>query len=558
MNTDQCQRLTKLIRQVGDDAEVDIVVLMGGRNEFSNGIDLNAIEAADNPSVETLQNINAIDDVVLAIFSILHKPTLSVFRVNAGAGGVMMALAADRVIAGSDVVLNPHYKGMNLFGSEYWTYFLPKRVGGEMSKKLTEELLPLSAQAAKAINLVDDVYGSGGDSIGHSAAILEYVSAWRKTTDRWTGSAAGAVEIKERTRDAAWFATLAQHRAREIAAMIENVSDVGCHISRRAFTRKIDTGMPGTPLHLCSDTFPAQRLNGTKVARMIYEELKVIVQDLKARHGVTPGMAIVSGGHREDSEVYMGKKMRDAELLGLNGSLHRVHGDTPMDLTARLIQQIEALNRDEHVHGIIVQLPLPDIVDTRAVLQAISPRKDADCMNSQFNGKILTGEADDALNYGGLSLTPCTPRGIMELLNRYKISLFGKRVVVVGSSRTVGLPLSLMLLRRLASVQVCNRHTQDLPAAIREADIVIACAGVRNVVKADWLRERAVVVDVGIHSLGEETAPDGTVKRKLVGDVDTAAWNKVSYMTPVPGGVGPMTVAMLMANVISLCKASLT
>lgn len=558
MNTDQCQRLTKLIRQVGDDADVDIVVLMGGRNVFSNGIDLNAIEAAVNPALETLQNINAINDVVQAVFSILHKPTLSVFRGNAGAGGVMMALAADRVIAGSDVVLNPHYKGMNLFGSEYWTFFLPSRVGAEVSRVLTEGLLPVSARTAKAINLVDDVYDASYDTTGVNGAILEYVHNWRTSTSRWFGNAADAVEVKERTRDVAWFANLAKHRAHEIAAMIENSFDVGYHITRRTFTRKLDTGVAGTPFHLCSVNSPAQRMDGTEVAKTIYGELEVIVKDLKARRGVVPGLAIVSGGLREDSEVYMGKKLRDAALLGLNGSIHRVHDDNPILLTQRLVQQIQELNRDENVHGIIVQLPLPEVVDSRAVLQAISSEKDADCMKSEVNGNILTGEADNPMHYGGVSMAPCTPRGIMELLNRYGIPLFGKRVVVVGSSRTVGLPLSLMLIRRLASVQVCNRHTPDLPAAVREADLVIACAGHRNVVKADWLRECAVVVDVGIHSLGKVTARDGTVRRKLVGDVDIAAWNMAAYVTPVPGGVGPMTVAMLMANTIALCRASLT
>ena len=185
-----------------------------------------------------------------------------------------------------------------------------------------------------------------------------------------------------------------------------------------------------------------------------------------------------------------------------------------MLLTQRLVLQFQELNRDENVQGIVVQLPLPEVVDSRAVLQAIDSEEHADCMNWQFNCHILTGEPDNPIHCRGRAMGPCTPRGILELFNRYGTPLFVQRVPVVGSSRTLGLPLSHKYMRRLASVQVCNEHTPDLLATVREADLVFACAGHRNAVKADWLQESAVVA--GTHFQGDVTARDGFVPRNLV------------------------------------------
>eukprot|EP00448_Togula_jolla_P025013 CAMPEP_0170578108 /NCGR_PEP_ID=MMETSP0224-20130122/5283_1 /TAXON_ID=285029 /ORGANISM="Togula jolla, Strain CCCM 725" /LENGTH=881 /DNA_ID=CAMNT_0010901061 /DNA_START=196 /DNA_END=2841 /DNA_ORIENTATION=- len=543
MSTLQCRRLSNLIRFAGKDPNSEVVVLMGGRHIFSNGIDLYSIEASVDTTRESMRNILAIDEVVKSIFTIRSKVTISVFRGNAGAGGVMMGLATDRVIANRDSLFNPHYKGMNLFGSEYWTHFLPARVGVEKAQQLTEQLLPIGARHAQRIYLVDDVFNSRASSQSVDEIVAERVS--RLHAPLWAESMNSMLARK--SNDDIKF--LAEHKYYEISKMTENFADVGYHIARHRFCTKAPS-MSTTLLHLTPPGFVTARLmDGLKVSKVIQSKVTERAVALKEEHGVTPALAIVSYGHQPDSELYMSKKLQLAPAVGIDAQLHRVeeHPDAHM-AKLRMLQKLADLNADESVHGIIVQLPVPIDMQADEILEAIDPHKDADAFAAMYMGAVVTGRADDPKGLGGFRLTPCTPRGIMELLNQYEVKLLGKKVLIIGQSRTVGMPLSLMMKRRLATVEVCNAHTWDLAQKLVTADVVISCAGKRGLVKAEWLKPGVVVVDVGIHV----TMEGG--KRKIVGDVCPEASQVASLMTPVPNGVGPKTVAMLMANTIELCE----
>lgn len=277
-------------------------------------------------------------------------------------------------------------------------------------------------------------------------------------------------------------------------------------------------------------------IDGKLVSNNIKSKLSSRILDLQAQYSTTqkPGLAVVLVGDRKDSSTYVRMKRLAAEKLGIHFELHK-HS---LDVTEKeLLYSIGALNIDKNIHGIIVQLPLPAHIDKRNVIAKVSITKDVD----GFHG----------LNIGNLALeghepffTPCTPRGVMELLKHYKVPITGKHYVVLGKSNIVGLPMSLMLLNEDATVTVCNHLTERESDITRTADVLISATGNPGLVKSDWIKDGAVVVDVGINAV-----PDSTRKRgyRLVGDVEfEEVSKKASLITPVPGGVGPMTVAMLM------------
>jgi len=239
MHTRQCQRLVKAIKEAGNNKETNVIVLMGGQDYFSNGIHLNVIEAAEDGEKESWDNINAINDVVLSVMSIKDKVTVSALQGNAGAGGVMMALGADYVFMGSHVVLNPHYKSMYLYGSEYWTYNLPRRVGAEMAVELTEGMQPLSANQAKKIGLVDDVFGSN---------FQEFTSMLQEKVKQFSPATVDAIVKKKLAeRNSTFFSAIQKSRSNELEKMKVNFQDPNYIQSRKRFVYKESCGC--TPLH---------------------------------------------------------------------------------------------------------------------------------------------------------------------------------------------------------------------------------------------------------------------------------------------------------------------
>mmetsp|Transcript_22287 Transcript_22287/g.46960 ORF Transcript_22287/g.46960 Transcript_22287/m.46960 type:complete len:455 (+) Transcript_22287:177-1541(+) len=287
-------------------------------------------------------------------------------------------------------------------------------------------------------------------------------------------------------------------------------------------------------------------IDGKKTAAAIRSELAEEIKILEADHDTTPGLAVVLVGERVDSATYVRMKKKAAAEIGI----HSV--DVTVDEAVSeeaLIAEIRRLNEDQAVHGILVQLPLPSHIDEARVLKTIRYEKDADGFDATNIGNMWLrgGEPPLAL--------PCTPAGCIELLQRYRIDISGKECVVLGRSNIVGMPVAALLTSCNGTVTVCHSRTKNIEEHVRRADIVVAAIGKTEFVRGEWLKEGVVVIDVGIND-----KPDATKKRgyRLVGDVNYGeALKKASAITPVPGGVGPMTIAMLMKNTVNLCRHSL-
>jgi methylenetetrahydrofolate dehydrogenase (NADP+)/methenyltetrahydrofolate cyclohydrolase len=290
---------------------------------------------------------------------------------------------------------------------------------------------------------------------------------------------------------------------------------------------------------------PAQILDGKSIAQEIREEIKKEVIELKEKHGLVPGLVTILVGENPASVSYVTAKQRTAHELGF----YSVQENLPENVSEdELLKLIDKYNRDEKIHGILVQLPLPKHINERKVLYAIDPRKDVDGFHPVNVGKLVIGEP---------CFIPCTPYGIMILLAKTGVPVDGAEVVVIGRSNIVGKPIANLLMQKRkpvgnATVTVCHTGTKDIASHSRRADILIVAAGVPKFVTADMVKEGAVVIDVGVNRIG--TTPDG--KAKLCGDVDfEAVKEKASFITPVPGGVGPMTITMLMKNTLESAKA---
>lgn len=276
----------------------------------------------------------------------------------------------------------------------------------------------------------------------------------------------------------------------------------------------------------------AQLIDGKAIAKAELEKLRPRVDALIAR-GLTPSLVVILVGDDPASAKYVSNKERKAKSLGFAGGAYRLPGETS---EAELIEIVERLNRDEAVHGILVQLPLPAHIDSNRVLAHISPEKDVDGLCPENSGALLQ-------NLDGI--VPCTPRGIITLIKSTGVSIEGKRAVVVGRSRIVGRPTSMLLMNENATITVCHSHTENLGDVTREADILVVAVGHAGLVTADMIKPGAVVIDVGINSV------DG----KLTGDVRfSEAACVAAHITPVPGGVGPMTIAMLMYNTVDAAE----
>lgn len=276
-------------------------------------------------------------------------------------------------------------------------------------------------------------------------------------------------------------------------------------------------------------------IDGKVVAKAVKEDVAGRVQALKAK-GIRPGLATVLVGDDPASHVYVRNKQRTCEELGMHTIGHHLPAATSQD---ELLGLVHRLNDDPSIHGILVQLPLPKPLRAEPILNAMSPHKDVDGLHPFNMGKLLMGEP---------RFVPCTPAGVLTMLDYYKLPIEGKTAVVVGRSNLVGKPAALLLMHRHATVTVCHSKTPNLAEVCRRADILVAAMGKARFITGEMVRDGAVVIDVGINRL-----PDG----RLVGDVDfEAVAPKASWITPVPGGVGPMTIAMLMQN--TLLAASMT
>jgi methylenetetrahydrofolate dehydrogenase (NADP+)/methenyltetrahydrofolate cyclohydrolase len=283
----------------------------------------------------------------------------------------------------------------------------------------------------------------------------------------------------------------------------------------------------------------AVRLDGVATATAIKDELRVRIAALKAK-GVTPGLATLMVGEDPGSMSYVGGKHRDSLEVGIES----VRVDLPATATEADVRvAIADLNADPRVTGFIVQLPLPSGIDEHAMLELVDPAKDADGLHPTNLGRLVLG-VDGVLT----SPLPCTPAGIIELSQRYGIEFPGRHVVVIGRGLTVGRPLGLLLTRKGidATVTLTHSRTSDLAAEVRRADIVVAAVGVPHLVKADWIKPGAAVLDVGVTRVGMTESG----KAKLAGDVDPGVAEVAGYLSPNPGGVGPMTRAMLLQNVV--------
>lgn len=280
----------------------------------------------------------------------------------------------------------------------------------------------------------------------------------------------------------------------------------------------------------------AQIIDGKAIAAQIRDEIRADVARMQQTHGKVPGLAAVLVGDRKDSQTYVRMKKKACAEVGIASFGYDLPADIDQEALRRLV---EDLNANPDVHGILVQLPLPAHIDEETILGAISIEKDVDGFHPLNIGRLSMKRREPLF-------VPCTPKGCIELIERSGFTIEGKRAVVLGRSNIVGLPAAMLLLHKNATVTICHSRTRELPAIVREAEILIAAVGRAEMVRGDWVRPGAVVIDVGVNAVDDPTDPRGY---RLVGDV---AFDEVkavaAAITPVPGGVGPMTIAMLLRN----------
>jgi methylenetetrahydrofolate dehydrogenase (NADP+) / methenyltetrahydrofolate cyclohydrolase len=288
-------------------------------------------------------------------------------------------------------------------------------------------------------------------------------------------------------------------------------------------------------------------LDGKKIAQDIKDELKSEISELK-KQDIYPGLAVILVGEDPASKVYVASKKKACDELGIYSESYELDVQISQE---EILGLVETLNRNEKISGVLVQLPLPKHLDEEMIIKAIDVKKDVDCFHPENFGKVMLG-SKNIINYGtgkdelDILLYPCTPAGVIEILERSQIAIEGKDIVVIGKSNIVGKPLAVMLMNSGATVTICHSRTKDLPYHVKNADIIISAAGKAGLIEAEMVKPGVVVIDVGINRRS-----DG----KLVGDVNFEEVSKVaSAITPVPGGVGPMTIAMLMKNTVQAAK----
>ena len=323
------------------------------------------------------------------------------------------------------------------------------------------------------------------------------------------------------------------------------------------FARALRSPFPRVALNRSYTKMTAENIDGKEIAAAIRAELKLKVHTMMKEHGVTPGLAVVLVGNRTDSATYVKMKKKACAEIGIRS----VGIDLPAEVTqAELVAKVNELNADSSINGILVQLPLPPHIDEQTVLDEISQDKDVDGLhplnvaqlaNTKTHAPGKSSWSFDAIDFH----VSCTPQGCIELLDRSGVQIEGKDAVVLGRSNIVGIPVAMLLMQRNATVTIAHSRTKDLQATIGRADIVVAAVGRTEMVKGEWLKPGCVVIDVGINSKDDATKKAGY---RLVGDCDFDSCAAVaSKITPVPGGVGPMTIACLMRNTVNGTKRTL-
>jgi methylenetetrahydrofolate dehydrogenase (NADP+)/methenyltetrahydrofolate cyclohydrolase len=288
----------------------------------------------------------------------------------------------------------------------------------------------------------------------------------------------------------------------------------------------------------------AKIISGKQIAEEMRAEMKVEIDELKAKHNLVPGLAVVLVGEDPASQVYVRNKKKSCEAIGINSIEHKLPAETP---EKELLALVEKLNKDDKVHGILVQLPLPKQIDEHKVLNLIVPEKDVDGFHPINVGRMLIGDP---------IFLPCTPHGVQQMLARSGVEIEGSHVVVLGRSNIVGKPVAAILMQKAknanATVTICHSRTKNLAEVTKLGDILVAAIGVPEFVKADMVKEGAAVIDVGVNRVEDSSKKSGF---KLCGDVDfEAVKEKAGAISPVPGGAGPMTITMLLHNTIRAAK----
>jgi len=532
MSTQQCQRLREAFLHMRQ-RPTKVLVLMGGPDFWSNGIHLNVIEAAEDPAHESWRNICAMNDLVRDIITTDSHLVIAALQGNAAAGGVMLALAADFVYARQGIVLNPHYQGMGkLYGSEYWTYLLPKRVGASRARELTEVLLPISTRTAHQIGLLDDAFEED------TASFCEHLS---KRAEELASSQRYEHLLEEkrhrRKHDEA-SKPLQAYREEELQHMWLNFfgADRSYHLARKHFVYKglmpahENGGQPARNGYCGRASMTAKILDGRTMSEEIKAQVRGEVRRFVEKQEQASGLVMVRVGGEAASRVYSKAILRAAEEVGITARLEQLPVDTSADeVRARLLR----LNHDQAVHGLLVQMPLPAHLSHTLVAATIAPSKDIDGISPHSAGNLLLGLP---------GFLPATAAAVMALLERTQTPLEGRQAVVISRSNVVGKPLALLLLQQHATVLICHSRTANLAALTRQADVLVAAAGQPGMVTAEMVKPGAVVIDVGMHVL-----LDGGI----VGDVDVASVRAVAgAITPVPGGIGPLTTVMLLKQCV--------
>jgi methylenetetrahydrofolate dehydrogenase (NADP+)/methenyltetrahydrofolate cyclohydrolase len=298
-------------------------------------------------------------------------------------------------------------------------------------------------------------------------------------------------------------------------------------------------------------------LDGKPVAEKIHGLIKDEVAAIKKEHGQTPGLTVIMAGDNPASHAYVKSKSKLAEQMGIRSNLLKLPADAQLE---EIIKTIEICNTDARIHAVLVQMPLPAHLDSWKILDHIRPEKDVDCFHPFNLGMILLGRS---------RIFPCTPAGILEILDYYKIDVSGLKIAVVGRSFLVGKPMAMMLSNRNATVTLCHSKTAKLEKITIDADLIVAAVGRPGFIKADMVKPGVILIDVGINHIRHEddfvancqpSQYEGFKKKgyAITGDIHFQAYAKASFFTPVPGGVGPLTVTMLMHNTLELCKRSLS
>lgn len=537
MNTKQCRRLYAALREVATLEQVQVVVLMGGYDSFSNGIHLNTIEHATDPAQESWNNIVAMNQVVKQIMEMpAHQTTVTWFRASSGAGGTMLGLASDYVYASPGVVFNAHYASMGLFGSEYWTYNLPRRVGAEKAYQLTHECVPLSVEEAVEIGMIDGI----ADEKTMPAILESILGSWSQDT----------VTKQSRLSNPEWQQKVQDAGEYELAQMWENFHDPAYHRARNQFVYKAVT--PYTPWTLqrmnARAAGYAAQMSGRDIARRMRDQLKADIESVSMSHGRIPCFAVVQVGRRADSDLFIREKLRAATAVGIQLIHIRLYDSdtktlshTTQEQEEEIIARIRQLNSDRDVDGIVLQLPLPNKeLNTAHIVDQIALEKDIDGLR---------------WTHPDSRYMPCAVEAIRRLLSEYQVKVRGVHVLIVGASHLLGMPLSRVLKQQHATVTVCDIHTPQLVlnSLLQQADIVISAVGKPGLIR--HVRAGACVIDAGImvENRASDSASITTVtastKSHVHGDVDfDSIRSAASLVTPVPGGVGPITVGILLQH----------